>query len=361
MARPAALLLGLPLAAAVADTLARAPRPRRQALRRCAAPALAWSLPLLLLAAYQWRWFGGPLSAGYALSGEQAGFGWNHAIRNGPVLFAVLARDLAPGALALAWCGSLLVGAPWERAARLLWLLPLLLLHLAYYWAPPGWVYGRFLLALLPLLIGAACLAVWQLPGRAAARTAALLVFAAGSAAPGVMQLREGAWAGRARATAARDRAAAAAHIESWLPEDAVLFVAAPLDRGFGALRRYEVFRLPAFQPGFVEQEMPESTGPRAADGRTIRVQPERRRELAELHRRLGPGGLARHRAEIAAGRLNDGRTVAFLLPEPPRSIPRDLVEAGLTLRRETSFDLGAGGRWVLYRVEFAPSGTTGG
>jgi len=97
-ARPAALLFGLPLAAAIADTLARAPAPRRRALARCAAPAAAWALPVLLLALYQWRWFGSPLATGYALSGEQAGFGWTHATRNGPVLLAALANDLAPGA-----------------------------------------------------------------------------------------------------------------------------------------------------------------------------------------------------------------------------------------------------------------------
>ena len=142
-------------------------RPRRS-LARLGAWLGAWLLPCLLVAAYHWRAFGGPLTTAYSFTEEQGGFALAYMVENLRLYAASLPVLLIGPLTILTGLGWLLA---WRRNHReglfhLAWLLPTLLTYLAYYWAPEDHPrsYVRFLLPLLIPGILLAMQAVHELP-----------------------------------------------------------------------------------------------------------------------------------------------------------------------------------------------------
>ncbi len=172
-------LLALPLLAEAAWHL------RRRNLRPLAVTALGLALPWGILAVHHALAFGGPLTTGYALTGEQTGFGMAYFLDNLRLyLRAIVETGLGPLAV-LVLPGIVAIGRRHARHAALviLWLFPLLFLYMAYYWAP-GERHVGFLRFLLPVFVPAILLAV------AAVRT---LAESLGRGSPGALLVAAGA------------------------------------------------------------------------------------------------------------------------------------------------------------------------
>lgn len=356
--RHAAVLFGLAVAAALAGMLWRARPHRSRPFGTAAALALAYALFPLALALYHWRWFGHPLASGYALSGEQQALSWRYAINNLVTLINSLNGDCAPLMLPLALVGLAVTGSRLDRLVRALWLVPLCLLYLFYYWAPPGWIYSRFMLATVPLLVGLALAAVARMLTSSTGRTLGLCVYSLLVGTYFLFNLGQ-VLAGRGMNSQSKPRAAVAAAIAPHLREDAALFVWPPIDTGIGAHRRYRPYRLVAFRPDFIESEMPpwNEPDPRQDARRSfrerwaIKVQPERRAELVALYEALGADGLASQRTERVTALLQASNQVAFLLRPTRHPHQQAGVATNVALLPRVTFDAAWQGSWTLFEA----------
>lgn len=126
-----------------------------------AAWLIGGAIPCIFLAAFHWISFGHPFRTAYSLTEEQAAFGLGYLIRH--VHFyvpAVVAEGVGP-VFWLFLCGYLLT---WLRDRQrawfyTLWMAPLTLLYMSYYWAPQHHPLG-YLRFLLPLGVPCVLLAM---------------------------------------------------------------------------------------------------------------------------------------------------------------------------------------------------------
>lgn len=123
---------------------------------RTAAYVLGLALPYLFLAYYHWKSFGSPFVTGYALTGEQSGFAWEYFHDNWRFyLLGIIESGVGP--VFLPACFGLFYC--WERSRRdgfffTIWVLPVVLLYAAYYWAPET-NHQSFLRFVLPVFVPA--------------------------------------------------------------------------------------------------------------------------------------------------------------------------------------------------------------
>lgn len=155
--RPANVVLALTAFAAVWTACSGA---RRQGRRIPWLPILALGssglvFPLLLLR-YHLEFFGSPWISGYALSNEQFAFDGKRLLETLVRLPAAIHREGLPLVFGTGLAGLFIVGPPGERWMRWAWILPLVLLYAAYYWAPMNASYLRFLLGTFPVFVGVA-------------------------------------------------------------------------------------------------------------------------------------------------------------------------------------------------------------
>jgi len=120
-----------------------------------------FAVPCILLAGYHWRAFGGPFTTGYALSGEQSSFGWTYLAAHVRRFAAPLVRELMGPAAVLSLAGLVIL---WMKSRRravffLIWIVPVSLLYMSYYWAP-DLVTMTFLRFLLPAVVPGILLAL---------------------------------------------------------------------------------------------------------------------------------------------------------------------------------------------------------
>ena len=126
---------------------------------------VAWlaggAIPCLFLAIFHWVSFGSPLRTAYSLTEEQGAFALGNLIRH---IHFYVPSVVAHGVGPVFWlfvCGYLLT---WVRDRRrawfyTLWMAPLTLLYMSYYWAPQHHPLG-YLRFLLPLGIPCVLLAM---------------------------------------------------------------------------------------------------------------------------------------------------------------------------------------------------------
>lgn len=357
--RHTAILMAAPAGVAVIAALARRGR-RNVVAARVVAMAAAFAVVPVAVALYQWRWFGAPMASGYALTGEQDALHWRFALANFGHLNDGIQRQLAPFVAPLGLVGMLAVGPRTERAMRVLAFLGTYVVYLSYYWAPASMAYYRFLLPAVPLLVGSAFLLLDACLPTPSGRRLAVVVTAAACLSHAWPNLSRRAFEGRLLSSAATGQAVAGKAIAPHLDDDAVLFLAPPLDTGMGAFRRYRPYALNAFDPLYIERKMPvdaESMKPGRAmlpqsSGENIMVQEARRAEWLDLYQRLGGEGLALKRNELAATWLRQGRQVAFLVPVGRRPwLARTFPE--LVLQTRATFETPGIGAWMLVVAEF--------
>ncbi|HXE56014.1 MAG TPA: glycosyltransferase family 39 protein, partial [Tepidisphaeraceae bacterium] len=145
--------------------------PRRAVFRDVGIMTMAGLVALIPLLVFQWRYYGSPFHTGYGLTGESTAFSW-HFFRQhvGMVLGGINEPGYGlPGLFPIAlvgfvvWLVMLARNKPTEGSGIMpagflfLWIVPSLLLYVAYYWsAPEPTLYMRlFLIPYVGLTIAA--------------------------------------------------------------------------------------------------------------------------------------------------------------------------------------------------------------
>jgi hypothetical protein len=122
------------------------------------------AIPCVLLVCYHWTSFGGLLRTGYALTGEQMGFGWSYLASNTLRYATSAVTDLVGPLLIFSSVGLAVIWLKNRTRAIffLIWVLPLVLLYVSYYWQPDLFP-GAFLRFLLPVVVPAILLSLISL------------------------------------------------------------------------------------------------------------------------------------------------------------------------------------------------------
>ena len=356
-ARHTAVLYALPMLTVVAWTIARIPEKRRAVFSALAMLAVFSVIPALV-ALYHWRWFGSPFHSGYFLTGEQQALKGAYAAENIATVVNGLNHDCGLMLLALAAAGIIAAGDRLSRLVAAEWLLVAVAPYLFYYWAPPNTAFTRFFYPVTPLLVMAALAALEKLLRGSGHRRLLTCAFAAVVIASWWPDFAKPFW-GQPMSAAGRPHATVGKAIAPHLRDDAVIFLGWPLDTGIGAFRHYETYRIFAFDPGILDQEMKPWVEPWLRTGHDrwnrwpIMTQESRREKLAPLYAELGPAGLRRKQAELTAEYLANSNQVAYLMsyapdPAPRAGLPNDIT---FTLEPVTNFDIPGYGQWGLYEA----------
>lgn len=290
---------------------------------------LGAAVPLAALAGYHWVAFDGPLRTGYALTGEQAGFGLRLFVHNGPVLFAAL---LAGGLGLFLPLALLEAVALWRRDREavlffVLWVVPITLLYASYYWASESTPFSlvRFVLGIYLALVALGLLHLASLPFAAGSRLVALGAVAAGTLFLSLPLARLGL-----RGIAERNRGSleVARLVGEALPEGSALIADDSVLRYLDYLDKWKLYNKDFFEAAGVER-----LHQRAADEGARFLQPERAREiLAALPADVSPGALAAFLREFAARRLAGGGRLGILSSEAEEEDLRSALGPGFAL-----------------------------
>lgn len=164
--RHTAALLVLPIVVVGVARLISDIRLRRLNVLAFILPAIAYAIFPLLMMGYNHRHFGSVWTTGYDLCEEQHHLAtpelrtelFGFLINNISNQLRGLSYELGFFLFPLAMLGILFTGRATDRIVKLLWLLPPVIVYAAYYWTPSNQAYYRFLLPVIPLLIGSALL-----------------------------------------------------------------------------------------------------------------------------------------------------------------------------------------------------------
>ena len=311
LVRPPNALLVLPVLAAAAFALARPWPAVRRHWAQAAALLAAYAVFPVFHLLYNASVFGGPLTTGYGLSGEQTAFALSRLPSNASYAFQAMGSTGLGIYLGLGLVG-LVIGRDWRQTLlKLLWVGPIALLYITYYWAPRGaaGAYARFFLGLYPALIGSAFALLERLSLSAPRRRA----LAAGLCAivfamyfPSAFKLERIKIRGSMRLHEQVSDLA-----ETHLKEGAVVFGARQpgiyLSRGKG----FRVYELQAFEANRVNSIVD------CVQNRQCRVmyQPAREKRLRQFYalNAVRLRALLRERVEKF---LAEGRQVAFVIPK---------------------------------------------
>ena len=345
LVRPPNALLAMPVLAAAAFVLARPwPAERRQWAQAAALLAAYAVFPIVHLL-YNASVFGGPLTTGYALSGEQSAFSLSRLPRNAPYALRAMGNTGLGIYLGLGLVG-LVMGRDWRQTVlKLLWVFPIVLLYVMYYWAPrpPAGAYARFFLGLYPALIGSAFIPLERLSlsvprQRALAAGLCALVFV--MYFPGAFKLERSKSRG---SMLLHEQASDLA--ETHLKDGAVVFGSRQpgiyLSRGKG----FRVYELEAFEANRVSTVVDSVRIPQAR----VMFQPTKQQHLRQFYavnaRRLE--ALLRERVESF---LAEGRQVAFVVPKGQRLRYAGILGTDLTFNCLTEWQFGEQA-WGIYEV----------
>ncbi|OPZ28563.1 MAG: hypothetical protein BWZ02_01274 [Lentisphaerae bacterium ADurb.BinA184] len=353
--RPTDGLLVLPLAAAALVGLWRGHRAGRIPWGATLALGAAWALPVMLLALFNYAQFGSPTVSGYALSGEQNTFSFDYLTRYFGMLMAGLNQAYLPLFFPLGLAGMMLIGAPADRALRLLWLVPVLLIYGSYYWVNENWSYLRFFMGALPVCIGSAFALLERIPAGAVARTCAMVVLVGLHLALNLGGLRN-VFRGELIGHNPYELARVAEKMEEKTAADAVVFARGHLGYSLGPRRSYLLYDLDAFNRGHSLSRQRDAD--RKSREYEPRRQPERVRRLREFYEGTTDVDLLEQRRNTVRQHLEAGRQVVFLLPAHQRASEAQALGDGFRLKPEEEWDLewDAWGRrqkqrWGIYTV----------
>ena len=345
LVRPPNALLVLPVLAAAVFTLAKPWPAKRQQWLQVAALLAAYAVFPVFHLWYNASVFGGPLVTGYGLTGEQSAFALDRLPKN--TLYA--AEVMGSMGLGI-YLGLGLVGLVMDRdwrqtALKLLWVGPIALLYISYYWAPRVNIggYARFFLGLYPALIGSAFVLVERL-SLTVARQRAL---AAGLCAVVFFtylspMLQHGYYAG-SRYIQLHEQAADLA--ETHLNDGAVVFARSPAGLHLSRGKRFRVYELEAFQADRVEWAFVQHPSSR------VMYQPAREQRFRQFYAR-NTGRLGVLLREKVEEFLDAGRQVAFVVPKGHLSKYAEILGTDLTLNCLAERQDGKTPGWGMYEVQ---------
>lgn len=320
---------------AVAAVVIEGRKAGRRRLRAILALLGAYAVFPALLMAYNWALFGGPLTTGYALSGEQGAFSVASFLDN----VRTINRDLVGEALFLILSVGLagaLVAGPWaDRLMRVGWLLPWYFLHAGYYWIAWGRGYLRFYMAIIPVLVGSAYLLMdsgkFSRAGKNVGMTAAcLLILAAG-----YESLKE-TIACSIYGIPARQQTVAGRLLARTLRPDAALFGQGMMAHSPGMRKDFLFYDLDAFSKGrgrsflpWTRTHTPQWYYRHHQVKVEVRGQLERMARLKRFYDGTSDKQLLEKLRELIREQLRRGRQVAFFLPDRAMAGRRDELGKG--------------------------------
>ncbi len=309
--------------------------------------------PVLLLL-YNGVVFGGILTTGYHLSGEQSAFSWSHFADNYQMLARGMYNEVLPVVLPVALIGLVGVGNWTERVMRVLWCLPVYLCYSGYYWAQAGIVYYRFMIVTLPVLVGTAYAVTGKLSRRSGKWLGALVLCGLTLLMNyrGVQRVYEGKWGHHGRVRLARIGRTLTAELE----DDAVIFVPDSLKYHLGVRAHFRLYELRAFRPGYAQDRIKRNRGLRP------RRQPSRTKRFRRFYEDASRKELRQKLVNIASSYMREGRQVAFLVsPRHAKHLERRLGD-DFRLDRESVLESARRKRaiYVLRRAEKTPEGNDG-
>lgn len=305
----------------------------------------------LILAIYNWKFFGSPFTTGYGLTHEQDAFTLGNLRRNLNLMIGGLNTTALYLIFPVGLMGMLIIGPLRERLMRIFWLVPTMMLYTSYYWALSGMPYLRFMICTFPVIIGSAFLLLNNVPHTktqakwlhrvALISIIALLVF-----------LRYGGVQSGMRGIVSDPGSRAVANGGQMLSEnlesDAVIFSQGPFYCCIGAYKDFRHYDLARFNSLF-------STGERR--------HPKRTEYLSKFFNSLDEEGKLNKKREWVQKYLDESRQVAFFIPE--NAIEREQGQLGenfsFTKLREWQADPDSdSAKWVVYEISKNKGGSDG-
>lgn len=342
------LTLALMMATAIGAVLYRERRTGGKPHAAIAALAGGFGFVMALLAIYNWRYFGHPLHTGYYLSGEQGAFTLTQFLANHRLLIKGLADFCLFGFFGLGLAGLIACGPIPDRSMRLSWSLPVFLVYASYYWAPPEISYYRFMITILPVMIGAAFLFMARLNAGPSARIAAMLALTLIVLTQNLPDLRA-VMAGRALSNRAAGIDSARQFISRTTAPDAVIFSREPFNLFFGAYRRHRLYDLASFNPWFAARGMP------AQDSRHLqpKSQPMRSDRLRKFYAGTSAAQFLELKLKLIAGFLADRRQVVMFIHESMLKQEQNALGENFTFTPLASWPPECKhGCWYVYEVK---------
>ena len=301
-----------------------------------------YSIFPLLLATYNWRFFGNPFISGYALSNEQFAFAWQQFRGN----LATINRGLNYEALFLifpAGIAGILVIAPFrESLMRIFWFLPIYFAYAAYYWAPSGMAYLRFLICTFPVFVGATFALLDKVPSPKAHKVFAMIVLPLFLITVRYTDTKNG-MKGVVSDRGSRANANASRIASATLQKDAVIFSQSPVFCYIGTRRNFRFYDLRIFTKGYGNSTFRGG----------VRQQEKRAERFRQFYEQLNDAQLINKQRELVESSLSQKRQVAYLIPLNAKE--RERTQLGedfkFELLKEWQMYPDNKERWAIYEV----------
>jgi len=302
-----------------------------------------YSIFPLLLAIYNWCFFGNPIISGYALSNEQFAFSLKQFLGN----LATINSGLNYEALFLIFpigIAGMLVVAPFrESLMRIFWFLPIYFAYAAYYWAPSGMAYYRFLICTFPVFFGATFALMDKVPSKKAHKVFTMIVLSLLLITVRYTDTKNG-MRGVVSDRGSRANATASRIASKTLKKDAVIFSQSPVFCYIGTRRNFRFYDLRIFTKGY---------GNSAFRG-GVRQQEKRAEHFRKFYEQLNDSQLIDKKRELVVSFLSQKRQVAYLIPVDAKE--RERIQLGndfkFELLKEWKLYPDGEERWGIYEVK---------
>jgi len=301
-----------------------------------------YSIFPLLLATYNWAIFDNPFISGYALSNEQFAFSWAQFRSN----FATINSGLNYEALFLLFpagiAGMLVIGPFRESLMRIFWFLPIYVAYSAYYWAPSGMAYFRFLICTFPVFVGATFALMDKVPSKKAHKVFAMILLSLFLITTRYTETKNGL-RGVVSDRGSRANANASSIASKTLQKDAVIFSQSPVFCYIGTRRNFRSYDLRIFTKGYGN----------SAFGGGVRQQEKRVERFRQFYSQLNDSQLIDKQRELVVSFLSQKRQVAYLIPLNAKERERTQlgVDFKFELLKEWQMYPDNEEKWGIYQV----------
>ncbi len=280
-------------------------------VRQAALLLVCYAIFPLLMAVYNWVFFGNPFLTGYGLTHEQDAFSFAYFRQNLSTMLNGLNSTALFLIFPLGFMGMLLIGSIKERLIRLSWFLPIVLLYTSYYWAPSGMPYLRFTIVTFPVVIGSAFLlleSATRMVSKQSSSTSRMIDYVNQGALVVFLVLLVFLRYGEAQRgmrsvvsdPGSRATAAVARMLTHTLQPDAVIFSQRPFFCYIGTREDFRLYDLQVFQKAL---------------NYSVRRQPKRTERLRKFYESLDEAGKLRKKRELVRSFIEQSRQVVFLIP----------------------------------------------